>query len=68
LWRLGESARQSLFGVTFKPNTDDMRIHPSLTIVPSLVGKWCQGALWLIARFNAEGEALLPGGLDGGRL
>ncbi len=28
----------AVLGVTFKPNTDDMRDAPSLTIVPSLVG------------------------------
>ncbi len=28
----------AILGVTFKPNTDDMRDSPSLTIVPALVG------------------------------
>jgi UDPglucose 6-dehydrogenase len=49
----------AVLGVTFKPNTDDMRDAPSLTIVPALVG--------LGARVNVvdpqgrhEGEALLP--------
>lgn len=28
----------AVFGVTFKPNTDDMRDAPSLTIVPALIG------------------------------
>jgi len=28
----------AVLGVTFKPNTDDMRDAPSLTIVPALVG------------------------------
>ena len=28
----------AVLGVTFKPNTDDMRDSPSLTIVPALVG------------------------------
>ena len=48
-----------VLGVTFKPNTDDMRDAPSLTIVPALVGGG--------ARVHAvdpqgrhEGEALLP--------
>ncbi|NUB46837.1 UDP-glucose/GDP-mannose dehydrogenase family protein [Fertoebacter nigrum] len=50
----------AVLGVTFKPNTDDMRDAPSLTIVPALVGGG--------ARVRAtdpqgrhEGEALLPG-------
>lgn len=50
----------AVLGVTFKPNTDDMRDAPSLTIVPALVGagakvRACdpQGA--------REGEELLPG-------
>ena len=29
----------AVLGVTFKPNTDDMRDAPSLTIVPALVGR-----------------------------
>jgi len=50
----------AVLGVTFNPNTDDMRDAPSLTIIPALVGggarvRVCdpQGA--------REGEALLPG-------
>jgi UDPglucose 6-dehydrogenase len=50
----------AVLGVTFKPETDDMRDAPSLTIVPALVGAG--------ARVHAvdphgrkEGEALLPG-------
>jgi len=50
----------AVLGVTFKPNTDDIRDAPSLTIVPALVGGG--------ARVRAtdpqgrhEGEALLPG-------
>jgi UDPglucose 6-dehydrogenase len=38
---LGGSARDrtvAILGVTFKPNTDDMRESPSLIIVPALVG------------------------------
>jgi UDPglucose 6-dehydrogenase len=49
-----------VLGVTFKPNTDDMRDAPSLTIVPALVGSGAkvravdpQGA--------REGHHLLPG-------
>jgi UDPglucose 6-dehydrogenase len=34
----------AMLGVTFKPNTDDMRDAPSLTIVPALVGARGKGA------------------------
>ena len=50
----------AVLGVTFKPNTDDMRDAPSLTIVPALVGF---GAKVRVAdpQGKREGEALLPG-------
>ena len=50
----------AMLGVTFKPNTDDMREAPSLTIVPALVGA---GAKVRVAdpQGRREGEALLPG-------
>ncbi|NBZ88585.1 UDP-glucose dehydrogenase family protein [Stagnihabitans tardus] len=50
----------AVLGVTFKPNTDDMRDAPSLTIVPALVGG---GAKVRVAdpQGQHEGEALLPG-------
>jgi UDPglucose 6-dehydrogenase len=50
----------ALLGVTFKPNTDDMRDAPSLTIVPALVGA---GAKVRVCdpQGRHEGEALLPG-------
>jgi UDPglucose 6-dehydrogenase len=50
----------AVLGVTFKPNTDDMREAPSLTIVPALVGA---GAKVRISdpQGKHEGEALLPG-------
>lgn len=50
----------AVLGVTFKPNTDDMRDAPSLTIVPALVGG---GAKVRVCdpQGLAEGEALLPG-------
>ena len=50
----------AVLGVTFKPNTDDMRDAPSLTIVPYLVGN---GAKVRVCdpQGRAEGEALLPG-------
>ena len=49
-----------ILGVTFKPNTDDMRDAPSLTIVPALVGG---GAKVRVCdpQGKREGEALLPG-------
>lgn len=49
-----------VLGVTFKPNTDDMRDAPSLTIVPALVGN---GATVRIVdpQGQDEGAALLPG-------
>ena len=50
----------AVLGVTFKPNTDDMRDAPSLTIVPALVG---DGATVRIVdpQGQHEGAALLPG-------
>ncbi len=50
----------AVLGVTFKPNTDDMREAPSLTIVPALVGG---GARVRVTdpQGRREGEALLPG-------
>jgi len=50
----------TVLGVTFKPNTDDMREAPSLTIVPALVGS---GATVRVVdpQGRREGEALLPG-------
>ena len=52
--------RVAVLGVTFKPNTDDMREAPSLTIVPALVGG---GASVRVTdpQGRREGEALLPG-------
>jgi len=50
----------AVLGVTFKPNTDDMRDAPSLSIVPALVGG---GAKVRVTdpQGRHEGEALLPG-------
>ena len=50
----------AVLGVTFKPNTDDMREAPSLTIVPALVGG---GATVRVVdpQGRNEGENLLPG-------
>ncbi|MBU3261393.1 UDP-glucose/GDP-mannose dehydrogenase family protein [Roseovarius sp. PS-C2] len=49
-----------VLGVTFKPNTDDMREAPSLTIIPALVGG---GAKVKVCdpQGRHEGETLLPG-------
>lgn len=49
-----------VLGVTFKPNTDDMRDAPSLTIIPALVGG---GARVRVTdpQGRHEGEDLLPG-------
>jgi UDPglucose 6-dehydrogenase len=50
----------AILGVTFKPNTDDMRDAPSLMLVPALVGG---GAKVRVTdpQGRHEGEALLPG-------
>jgi len=50
----------AVLGVTFKPNTDDMRDAPALTIIPALVGG---GAKVRVCdpQGRHEGEGLLPG-------
>jgi UDPglucose 6-dehydrogenase len=50
----------TVLGVTFKPNTDDMRDAPSLTIVPALVGGGAKVRV-VDPEGRREGEALLPG-------
>ncbi len=50
----------AILGVTFKPNTDDMREAPSLTIVPALVGAGARVKV-VDPQGQREGEALLPG-------
>ena len=52
--------RVAVFGVTFKPNTDDMREAPALTIVPAMVGGGAQVRL-CDPQGRHEGTALLPG-------
>jgi UDPglucose 6-dehydrogenase len=49
----------AVLGVTFKPDTDDMREAPSLTILPALIGA---GATVNVCdpQGKHEGEALLP--------
>ena len=49
----------TILGVTFKPNTDDMRDSPSLTIVPWLVGNGAKIRV-VDPQGKREGEALLP--------
>jgi UDPglucose 6-dehydrogenase len=50
----------AVLGVTFKPDTDDMRDAPALTIIPALMGG---GAKVRVCdpQGKHEGEALLPG-------
>lgn len=50
----------AVLGVTFKPETDDMREAPSLTIVPALVGSGAKVRV-VDPHGRREGEALLPG-------
>ncbi|WP_339950949.1 UDP-glucose/GDP-mannose dehydrogenase family protein [uncultured Albimonas sp.] len=50
----------AVLGVTFKPETDDMRDSPSLTIVPALVGGGAQVSV-TDPEGRKEGETLLPG-------
>ncbi|USO01002.1 MAG: UDP-glucose/GDP-mannose dehydrogenase family protein [Alphaproteobacteria bacterium] len=59
----GEGAKGKkigVLGVTFKPNTDDMRDSPSLVIIPALLN---QGAEVAVSdpKGRKEGQALLPG-------
>ena len=50
----------AVFGVTFKPNTDDMRDSPALTIVPALVGAGAKVTA-VDPQGKKEGEHMLPG-------
>lgn len=50
----------AVLGVTFKPNTDDMRDAPALTIIPALVGGGAKVRVCDPQGMH-EGEALLPG-------
>lgn len=49
-----------VLGVTFKPNTDDMRDAPSLTVIPTLVGSGANVRV-IDPQGRREGETLLPG-------
>ena len=50
----------AILGVTFKPNTDDMRDAPSLTIVPALVGGGAKVRV-VDPQGHREAEEMLPG-------
>jgi UDPglucose 6-dehydrogenase len=50
----------AVLGVTFKPNTDDMRDAPSLVIVPTLIGRGAKVRV-VDPQGLREGKALLPG-------
>jgi UDPglucose 6-dehydrogenase len=50
----------AIMGVTFKPNTDDMRDAPSLTVVPALLGGGAKVRV-VDPQGRHEGEQLLPG-------
>ncbi|RGP35323.1 UDP-glucose dehydrogenase family protein [Pseudotabrizicola alkalilacus] len=49
----------AVLGVTFKPNTDDMREAPSLTIVPAMIGAGAKVHV-VDPQGRREGEHLLP--------
>lgn len=50
----------AILGVTFKPNTDDMRDAPALTIVPALVGAGAKVRI-VDPQGHREAKDLLPG-------
>ena len=50
----------AVLGATFKPETDDMRDSPSLTVVPALVGSGANVRI-VDPKGRKEGETLLPG-------
>jgi len=52
--------RIAVLGVTFKPNTDDMRDAPALTVVPALIGAGAEVRV-TDPQGRKEGAALLPG-------
>jgi UDPglucose 6-dehydrogenase len=49
-----------VLGVTFKPETDDMREAPALSIIPALIGGGARVRV-VDPHGRREGEALLPG-------
>lgn len=50
----------AVLGVTFKPNTDDMRDAPSLTVIPMLLERGANVRVF-DPQGHRHGEALLPG-------
>lgn len=50
----------AVLGATFKPETDDMREAPSLTVIPALVGSGAEIRV-VDPHGRKEGEALFPG-------
>ena len=52
--------KMAVLGVTFKPNTDDMRESPSLSIVPAMIGGGAKVHV-VDPQGRREGEAPLPG-------
>ena len=50
----------AVLGVTFKPNTDDMREAPALTLVPTMIGGGAEVRV-TDPQGRREGETLLPG-------
>jgi UDPglucose 6-dehydrogenase len=54
-----KTKKVTILGVTFKPDTDDMRDSPSLTIVPALVGAGADVHV-VDPQGRKEGEDLLP--------
>ncbi len=55
-----ENKRIAVLGVTFKPNTDDMRAAPSLDILPALLGAGAR-----VYAFDPEGMTAAKPLLDG---
>ena len=50
----------AVLGVTFKPNTDDMREAPSLTVIPALIGAGAKVRA-VDPQAHREAQDLLPG-------